>query len=769
VDADLKPGKYALQVSISAQQDPSPIEVGYERQVQIMPRPILRMPVLMWGGGDVETLTDIGFTHKLIWLHDYRRIWDASAPTDAVEPVAYGKSVEMLDELLAHGLGGAVYLYPGRWVMRDDELAVTYGRIGREGLTRGTEGAAIDRDNVCANFPAVSDFAYNVGASVAQSFGDHPGLQASLVHSEIRDATQLCFHEHDVAAYRAATGAMIPAEAAGKSGVRYGSMRGFPVDRVVADDDPILSYYRWFWREGDGWNGLHTRVSEGLKSTGRDDLWTFFDPAVRAPSLWGSGGGVDIVSQWTYSHPDPIKIGQAADELFAMAEGRKGQQVMKMTQVIWYRSQTAPELPDDEADYADWEREIPDARFITTSPDHMREAFWAKISRPIRGIMYHGWGSLVEGVEHGAYRYTNPATREVLKELTGNVVKPLGPTLLQVPDRPARIGVLESFTSQMFASRGTHGWGVSWEADAHLVLQWAQLQPQILFEEQILRDGLADLDVLVMPACDVLTESVATAIAAFQTRGGILVADENLAPRLTPDILIESYRRTGRPDEDKAVLQAKAAQLRRELDPYVERYGESDNPDVVVRFRQSGNNDYLFVINDHRAFGDYVGHHGRVMEVGLPSSAAVTVRRAAGTVYDLVDHREVPTRSIDGGLVFDTDLGPGDGAVYLITDAPIADVDIEAPASVTRGQEAHLAVTIRSIDGVPVGAVVPVEVEIADASGVRAEYSGYYGAADGALSIDLSLATNDEPGDWIITVRELASGKVASKVMTVLP
>ena len=60
--------------------------------------------------------------------------------------------------------------------------------------------------------------------------------------------------------------------------------------------------------------------------------WTFFDPAVRVPSLWGSGGGVDVISQWTSSQP--IKIGQATDELFAMAAGRPGQRVMKMTQVI---------------------------------------------------------------------------------------------------------------------------------------------------------------------------------------------------------------------------------------------------------------------------------------------------------------------------------------------------------------------------------------------------------------------------------------------------
>ena len=69
-----------------------------------------------------------------------------------------------------------------------------------------------------------------------------------------------------------------------------------------------------------------------------------------------------------------------------------------MTQVIWYRSQTAPQAKADDpppAYRARWEREQPDAPVITIAPMHLREAFWTKIARPIDGIMYHGWQSLV--------------------------------------------------------------------------------------------------------------------------------------------------------------------------------------------------------------------------------------------------------------------------------------------------------------------------------------------------------------------------------------
>jgi hypothetical protein len=763
VNTALRPGDYTLKVTASASSAGRALQVAKEIPITIVPRPLPnQMPVVMWGSGDVAHLKAIGFTHDLFSLVDEAKVWQAGKPTEAMSSADAEAQGRLLDDRLRAGLYAAAYVYPGTWVTGDPARKAKYNRVDRTGAVRTAA-------NVCGSFPEIREFCYNVGASMMQTFGQYPALNGSLIHSEVRDESDLCFHEHDRQAFRQAAGFDIPDEVEGKNGLSYKRLKGFPGNRVVKDDDRILTFYRWFWKNGDGWNPLHSEVNRGMKSTGRKDFWTFFDPAVRVPDTWGSGGDVDVISQWTYSYPDPIKIGEATDELFAMAEGKPGQQVMKMTQIIWYRSQTAPKPLDDPAKVAQWERDKPTADFITIAPDHLREAFWSKLSRPIRGIMYHGWQSIVETGSTTGYVFTNGETQKVLTELTRDVVRPLGPTLLQVPDRPTDVAMLESFSSQIFAGRGSYGWSESWEANMHLILQWAHLQPKILFDETVVRDGLDRYHVLVMPFCDVLTESVVARIKAFQHRGGLVVADEFLCPAIIPDIVIPSYKRTGKADVDKTALQALAVRLRQELDPFYTRYGDSNNPDVVLRFRQYRDSDYLFALNDKRTFGDYVGQHGKVMEQGLPNAATLSVRRKGVTVYDLLRHRAVPVKPSADGLQFAASFGPGGGTVYLITAKPIAGVQLRAAARAKRGSAVEVGVSVVDRTGAPLRAVVPVQITITDPQGQPAEFSGYYGAANGKTTVHLSLGANDRAGTWTITARELASGLSKQQKLVVVP
>jgi hypothetical protein len=755
-DSTLRPDVYRLQAHLELPGE-VPFTSDESTAITIAARPLARMPVVMWGLGSPESvkeemprLTDLGFTHCLGGGADYGAIWAAKKPVPPGTEARIAEVMEMLDFALAGNFGIAFALSPGHWLKDRKDLQ----RVDRNGKPYAS------RPDVNAALPGLAEFCFNVGASVARTYGAFPAWQATLIDTETRDSSQVSFSEFDRAAYRNFSGADIPPEATIKNGVDWTKLKDFPADRVIPDDDPILKYYRWFWTAGDGWNALHSAVHRGVHSTGRNDVWTWFDPAIRAASIGGSGGAVDVIGQWTYTNPDPLRIGYFTDEMFAMAANSPAHpRVMKMTQLFWYRSQAAPKKAGAAHIASPFDDHDPDAAYITISPMHLRESFWTKLARPVSGIMYHGWQALVPTDSTGGYRYTHPDTKEEFRRLHRSVLEPLGPTLLQVGDRRSDVAFLDSFTAQMFARRGSYGYS---NDETYLSLLHAQLQPEVIYEEQLLQHGLDGFKVLVLADCDVLTAGVVRRIREFQRGGGIVIGDENLAPAIKPDIRIAKIIRTKKGDVDKAAILAAAAKLRASLDARYTRTAESSNPEIVTRIRSAGTADFVFVVNDRREFGTYVGQHGVVMENGLPSAGELTLRRTGGHVYDLVASREVPATARGEKLQWPVNLGPCDGRVFLVTPQPIAAVTLAVPDTAERGGKLEVTLTVNDDKGHAIAAVVPVFVQISDPAGRVAEFSGYHAAKDGRLDLHLEPASNDAPGVWQIRARELASGREAT-------
>lgn len=760
-DTSLRPDDYEFRARLMVPGEP-PIQRDETLYLKLVARPLpQRMPVMMWGiGGPTEfadefpRLQELGFTQCLGFGADYDAIWKAGKPVPANSSAAIAATNRMLDTALANDFGIAATLYAGYFLKQRPDLA----RVDRD-------GKPYSRHDCNAALPGLAEFSENVGASVAQTFGKHPAFVAALVNSEVRDDSEVSFSAFDREHYRSFAGRDIPAEVVTKSGVPWNTLKDFPADRVIPDDHPLLQFYRWFWTVGDGWNGLHTALHRGLKSTGRDDIRTWYDPTIRVPSVGGSGGEVDVLSQWTYTEPSPLRVGYFADEVFAMAAAAPhSPRVMKMTQLFWYRSTSAPKSTGPEYIASPFDDHDPDAAYISIAPMHLRGSFWSKLSRPVSGLMYHGWSSLVPTDGTHAYKYTQPDLQTEFRRLHRDVLEPLGPTLLQIPDRRSDVAYLNSFTSQMFARRGSYGYS---HDEAYLTLLHAQLQPEVIFEETLLKRGLDGFKVLVLVDCDVLTKSIAARIVEFQQRGGILIGDPNLAPAIQPDIILPRFIRTKKTAEDKAVILANAATLRSALDAGYQRFAECSNPEIVTRTRVSGASDYVFVVNDHREFGSYVGQHGLVMENGLPSDGQLSVRRNAGHVYNLLTSRNVDAVVRGDALSWPVQLGPCDGAVFLVTPRPIEQLNIAAPEATQPGETIDVAVTIADSSGEPVSAVIPLRVDITDPAGRPAEWSGFYGAADGTLKLKLDIASNDAVGVWQIRVRELASGLVTSRYVRI--
>jgi hypothetical protein len=759
VNTRLRAGRYPLSIlAYDAGGKPLGDPAGVD--LTIVPRELPhQMPVVMWGTPDsLREMKDIGFNYSLVTVpHVFADTRAAGKAQDRRHDPDWQLLRRQLDQMMAMGLHAAPILSPGGWAANQKQ----FDRIDHD-------GKPYHPANVCGLFDRIQDFCRDVGATVALSLGDMPAFKAALINTEAR-ATQLCFHDIDKAAYKQFSGQDIPANVTSARGLLYRNLSNFPPGRIIPDNDPILNYLRWFWKQGDGWNKLDTLVSQGIHSTGRQDLWTWFDPANQAPSVWGSGGKVDAISQWTYTNPNPIKVGFACDELFAMAGGRPGQQVMNMIQIIWYRSRSAP-MPGKGrkpvAAPAEWEKKCPDARFISIPPDHLSEGMWLELARPIKGIMNHGWGSLGSklGYQQTGYTTTNVQTRQRHSEMLHKVVMPQGPMLMQVPDRPSDVGFLESFASQMLAARMPY----RWESTAYMIVRFAALQPRILYAETIEKEGLDQYKVLVLPVCDVLTQSVADAIRKFQARGGIVIGDELLAPGIQSDILLQRYDRTGHPLRDKAVLLERAAKLRKDLGSYYTRVADSSDPEVIVRLRRYEDSDYLFAVNDHRTFGDYVGQHKLVMEKGVHARATLTLNRPTGFVYDLTESREVTDiHKANDRLSFESDLSPGQGRLFLVTSRPIGQVRIAGPQQAATGDAITCEISITDDAGQDIDAVVPLHVQITDAQGKPAEYSGYYGAANGKITLKLDVPANAARGVWKIQAQELASGRSGFAKLTI--
>ena len=172
------------------------------------------------------------------------------------------------------------------------------------------------------------------------------------------------------------------------------------------------------------------------------------------------------------------------------------------------------------------------------------------------------------------------------------------------------------------------------------MFNYAGLQPDIVYDETITRDQLKNIKILVMMDCDVITESVKQVITDFQLRGGIIISDKELTPSIKPDIIIERFNRTGHAFNDKNHLMKLAEELLASLEKYnYKSYLSTSNMNLITYLRKFNDTDYIFLINDNREYGAYVGQHGLVMENGKPVKGKLFVNRADGYAYDLTSHR----------------------------------------------------------------------------------------------------------------------------------
>jgi len=535
---------------------------------------------------------------------------------------------------------------------------------------------------------------------------DHPRFIGIMPASEVRDPSFPVSKKHFDDAWAVYSGGRpMPDHRNEKSSVHYTKLKDFPASCVIPDDRNDFVFYKWFWKHGDGWNDYFSDTVAAFDRAAGKRLMTFHDPAVRNPPIWGIGGDVAYLNHWTYIYPEPFNISFVTACTEAMARGKPGQRVLQMAQAISYRSQLAPiGMKPTCGPEPDWVKREPTAVYITTPPDLMQEAIWTLYSHKIDGILFHGWDSIVDATKYGMkksyYRYTYDGLQTTISNLFTGVGRELGPLFKALPESGRKVALLKSSPAWIYAKCGEGGYANGKYSSVALMATLAGLSPYVLYDEEIARDGIpSETKVLLMPFCNILTETTAKAVKAFQKRGGIVLADTNLCPDILPDGGVPEFDRKKKAAIDEPALRKAAQVLKADVKRCVTLDGETESDDILVRVRKMPAGDYLFAINDRRGAGDYVGAWGLVWEKGLPNKGRVSVRRAAGAVYDLARHAAVPFEVRDGQTFVDVEYKTNDGRVLLFADKPLAPLTV----SVTDG-----TVTVRSSD---TGLMIPIRVD----------------------------------------------------------
>ena len=339
--------------------------------------------------------------------------------------------------------------------------------------------------------------------------------------------TQPGFGRLDADAYRKFSGQEIPAEIQGNA-MDWQKLPGFPKDRMIPDDHPILQYYRWYWSEGNGWKSVNEawqRAYERRKQD-RSDTWIMHHPSVHQPSKAGAFSAVANIGDQSMDSRDPLMAGLCMDQQLAMSAAHGHDMgVFGILPLSWERRLVAPlGAEGTAASILEQDRVSPMQR-ISMAPAILKGNLWMMLSRPVKGLVLADWFALraAKDPQRRAFSTTQPQSYAALRDVASRLLAPLGPMLARRQPWRSPVAMLESFTSQVMAGRGLYRGGSSSTLEVWQALQHAHLQTDIVYEESLVNGGLEGRQILIMSDCDVLPTSVVDKVRKWQEMGGKVV------------------------------------------------------------------------------------------------------------------------------------------------------------------------------------------------------------------------------------------------------
>ena len=257
----------------------------------------------------------------------------------------------------------------------------------------------------------------------------------------------------------------------------------------------------------------------------------------------------------------------------------------------------------------------------------------------------------------------------------------------------------------------------------------------------------------------------------------------------------------------KSLMVEQANDLRKQLAARFTPEADSSSPEIVTYSRRWNEARYVFAINDHRTFGDYVGQWGLVMEKGLPFEGEVSLADGDGAikaVYELSRGGEVPFTRADGRVKVPVKYATNDGRLFAFLKKRIASVSVDVgesrsapcgpsgslrsgnptpaaransvatmdgtepvPPVVRKGDVLKVTFSALDTDGHPVEALLPAEIRLYDGSGREIDGAGWVCLQGGTCTVEFVTNVNDAEGNYRIVCRDRSSGLTAERTIKV--
>ncbi len=573
----------------------------------------------------------------------------------------------------------------------------------------------------------------------------------------------------------------------------------FILPGVIADTDRgyLEHMYRYKW--GDGLVIANSRAARIVHEY-RPDILIFGDP-LRYTTAYGRFYGADSLSTWIYMNPDPRFI-LYIETLIASGKLYNQSAIQTIT-LLNYPGTLAPK----------------DKGWTLMGPDRLVETSWLTLSRNPEALSYYvssgcdpfrpGYTKNVISpdkatpLETRVYPYCQyPESFQALKTFMDEIVKPYGPMIRNLDRTKRNVAVLSSESSSVYRdSPKLIGHYPPFQIyNFYSVLDVAHISADIVLDETIRMFGLDGYDVLFMPKCDTITESVYKKIVEFQQRGGTVISDQYLrAPlkdvtkfdfdfthrsKVSANAIIDQKDFAELSDniakrsaqlkkvkgvtamDDWNIMESYASQLRKQL-PDIPRVADCPQPSVSLNMLEKDDARYLFVVNDKRTYGERFGQYKAMLEKTVPQTVPITLPQSTGQtlyLYDMIDKKILPYDTTENAIIFDVDLPAPGGKIIAIFEQKLGKLQIEAPKTITvQDNKQRIDILVKDNNSRLMRAIIPISVQITDPKGNPSEFSDYYAAKSGRLTIDFIPALNDIKGTWKITATELLTGKTTRK------